>query len=360
MHWGGQEFRTLLEHNYLNGHQHESYLMCHPDSKLYTKAIDSGAKNIIAINLSRTWRLDIAWRIASFCKSEKINVINSHSTRDSTLCSLAYLLGIPLIRSRQITNPIKKIFAYKHCCSHIIAAADTIKKILVDAGVDQHKITVIGEGVDLQEFNPNIDSTYLKSEFDLQNGDKVITNIGMIRADKGQKFFLDAAIGILKLRSDVKFFLVGEATAASKTYASELADIIEQHKIGQHFIMTGYRNDVAAFIHLSDLIVVASTGTEAQSRIVPQSFATSKTVVTTNVGGLTELVLNEINGLVVPPQDSASMSSAILRLLDDNGLKHKFETAAYAMALDQLSFELMMNKTTKLYSQLTSTPCPKI
>lgn len=207
MHWGGQEFRTLLEHNYLNNHHHESWLMYHPESVLYQKATSLGVKNILGLNLTRTWRLYIALRIANFCRSKKIDLINSHSTRNSVLCLIAYVLGAPLIRSRQITNPIKKTFAYRRGCSHIIAA-DIIKKMLTNAGVEQHKITVIGEGVDLQEFNLGIDSTYLKSEFNLQDNDKVITNIGMIRADKGQKFSLVAAISILKRRSDVKFFLV--------------------------------------------------------------------------------------------------------------------------------------------------------
>jgi glycosyltransferase involved in cell wall biosynthesis len=353
MHWGGQEFRTLLEHNYLNNHQHESYLMCHPDSQLYKKAIDIGAKNIIALNLSRTWRLDIACRIAYFCKIKKINIINSHSSRDATLCIFSLLFGVPLVRSRQITNPIKKKLPYTIACSHIIAAADAIKNLLISAGVDQHKITVIGEGVDLHEFNPNNDSGYLKKEFNLQPNDKVVTNIGMIRADKGQKYFLDAAIGVLKFRSDVKFILVGEATDSSRSYATKLTETIKNSKMHNHFIVTGYRNDVAEIIHLSDFVVVASIGTEAQSRIVPQAFATSKTVISTNVGGLTELVLDEVNGLIVPPKDAESMTKGMLRLLDDEPLKLKLETSAYAMALKELSFNQMMNKTIALYSQLS-------
>lgn len=354
MHWGGQEFRTLLEHNYLNNHQHESWLICHPDSQLYQKAVSSGAKNVITMNLSRAWRLDIALRLLLISKLKKINVINSHSAKDSLLCLLAYLFGTPLVRSRQITNPIRKKFSYSHCCSHILAAADVIKSMLVSAGVDQQKITVIGEGVDLQEFHPKVDSAYLRKEFNIQPTDKVIINIGMIRADKGQKYFLDAALNILKLRTDVKFFLIGEATEASKPFERELAESISHHKIVDRFIMTGYRNDIAAFIHLSDLVVVASIGTEAQSRIVPQSFATSRTVVTTDTGGLTELVSNEINGLVVPPRDAESMSKSILRLLNDEKLRHKLESAAYTMAVEQLSFEQMMTKTITLYTRLAS------
>jgi glycosyltransferase involved in cell wall biosynthesis len=353
MHWGGQEFRTLLEHNYLNNHEHESYLMCHPDSKLYKRAIDSGAKNIIAINLSRTWRLDIAWRIAYFCRLKKINIINSHSGRDSALCLPAYLFVTPLIRSRQITSPINKNWSYQHGCSHVLAAADAIKSILISTGVDHQKITVVGEGIDLKEFHPNVASEYLKKEFDIKPDDKVIINIGMMRADKGQKYFLEAAVEIAKSRSDIKFFLIGGTTSeASSQFEHEIAELIKHHHLEKSIIMTGYRNDIAEFIHLSDFVVVASTGTEAQSRIVPQTFATHKTVVSTNVGGLTELVLNEVNGLVVPPRDSVAMSKAMLRLLDDTMLKNKLESAAYLMAKKQLSFEIMMMKTINLYTKI--------
>ena len=119
MHWGGQGFRTLLEHNYLNSHGNESWLACDPASQLHQKAVDSDAKNIISINLSKAWRLDVALRLLFICKSKKINIINSHSAKDSLLCLLPYLFGTPLIRSRQITNPIRKN-------SHIAIAAHTL------------------------------------------------------------------------------------------------------------------------------------------------------------------------------------------------------------------------------------------
>jgi glycosyltransferase involved in cell wall biosynthesis len=351
MNWGGQEYRTLLEHEYLNNHGDESWLACHPESQLYQKAIARGSKNIIEINLTKAWRFDVAFRLLILCKFKRINIINSHSSKDSLLCILSYLFGSTLIRSRQITNPIKKKFSYSHCCTHVLATANVIKTMLITAGVDNQKITVIGEGVDLQEFNPNVKSEHLKKVFNIQASDKVIINIGMIRVDKGQKYFLDAATNILKSRSDVKFLIIGEATESSKSYERELAEIIKFHKIADNVIMTGYRDDIAALIHLSDFVVVASIGTEAQSRIVPQSFATSRTVVTTDTGGLTELVLNGVNGLVIPPRDAEAMSLAMQKLLENKKLKQNLEISAYKMAIEHLSFEEMMNKTKALYSK---------
>jgi glycosyltransferase involved in cell wall biosynthesis len=350
MNWGGQEFRTVLETIYLNQHGHNAWLFCHSDSQIYRKGKLLGAQ-VIAIDLTRSWRVDIAVRILFFCLKNKVTIINSHGSKDSTLCLISFIFGIPLVRSRQITNPVKKILAYKYGCTHIMAAALAIKNGLVMAGIDKNKITVVGEGVDLEIFNPDLDSAYLRTEFAVAEKDRVVVNVGMIREDKGQIYFLEAARIILEHKNDIKFFLVGEGTG-NKDIEKQLHALIKQYGIEKNFFITGYREDTAAFTHLADLVVVASIGTEAQSRVVPQAFATRKTVVSTDIGGLTELVKDEHNGLVIPPKDAAAMAAAILRLLGDERLKQVLENNAFELAVQHLSFDIMMNKTIELYGNI--------
>jgi glycosyltransferase involved in cell wall biosynthesis len=348
MNWGGQEFRTLREHNYLNSKGHKSWIMCHPDSGFFKKAKELDCGNILAMDLSKSWKLNVAIGILRFCKRQKIDIINSHGSRDSLLCLLSFIYGIPLIRSRHITSPVKKRVSYQYGCSHVIAASYATKKILTDIGVDESKITVMGGSVDLNKFNPNNNSDYLRREFNIKKHDKIIVNIGMIRSDKGQKYYIEAAREVLKRNKDVKFFLIGEGTGSRKL-ESELHDMISTYGLSESFFITGYRDDVDAFIHLSDFIVIASVGVEAQSQIVPQTFATRRTVVCTNVGGLTELVQNGVNGLVVSPGDAEAMSSAIIRLIEDDNLKTKLQENAYLMAVNNLSFEHLMDKMINLY-----------
>ncbi len=350
MNWGGQEFRTALEVNYLNNSQHKSWLLFHPDSQLYKKGKSLGT-NVVAMDLTCLWRVDIAIKIWIFCLKNNIDIINTHGSKDSTLCLVSYFFGIPIVRSRQITNPIKKTFAYKYGCKHIMAAAHVIKNSLVKAGVNENKITVVGEGVDLDEFNPDVASAYLKSEFAIADEDEVVVNIGMIREDKGQIYFLEAARIILEQKKTIKFFTIGEGVGNRKL-EKQLQMLIKQYGLERNFFITGYREDIAAFTHLADLLVVASIGTEAQSRIVPQAFATRKTVVVTDVGGLTELVKDEQNGLVIPPENALAMADAILKILEDLTLKQKFENNAYELAKRCLSFDSMMNDTLELYESL--------
>jgi glycosyltransferase involved in cell wall biosynthesis len=350
MNWGGQEYRTLLEHNYLNRNGHKSWLVCHPNSAIFEKAKEFGSNNVLAMEISKAWNINTAIKIVRLCIKEKITIINSHSPKDSLICLLAFLYGIPLLRSRQISSPIKKSNSYQHLCSHVIAAADAIKKNLIDIGVEEEKITVIGEGVDFKEFNPNLDSVYLKREFGIQKGESVIVNIGMIRTDKGQEYYLESAKLILETHKNVKFFLIGEGTH-DKNLEKKLKELITEYGISKNFFMPGYRSDVAAFIHLADFTVISSIAVEAQSRIVPQSFATKRTVISTNTGGLTELVHHQVNGLVVPPQDVKAMVNAIKILLDNQELKDNLAENAYKLAINQLSFEQMMEKTLLLYAR---------
>ena len=347
MNWGGQEFRTALEAVYLNQHGHKSWLLCHPNSQSYKKGKELGA-NVIAMDLTCSWRVDVAIRILFFCLKNRINVINTHGSKDSTLCLFSCFLGIPLVRSRQITNPIKKILAYKYGCTHIMAAAHVIKNSLITAGINKDKITVVGEVVDMCEFNPAVDSAYLRTEFAIADGDEVAVNVGMIRDDKGQIYFLEAARIILSQKEAIKFFIIGGG-GGNKTLEKQLHALIKQYGLEKNIFITGYREDIAAFTHLADLVVVASIGTEAQSRVVPQAFATRKTVVSTDTGGLTELVKDEHNGLVIPPKNAAAMAAAILRILDDKPLKQKLENNAFELAKHYLSFDIMMTDTLKLY-----------
>lgn len=347
MNWGGQEFRTVLEILYLNNQHHKTWLLCHPNSQIYKKASALGV-NTIAMDLTQSWRINIAFKILFFCLKNNIDVINTHGSKDSALCLISYFFGIPVIRSRQITNPIRKNWLYKYGCTHIIAAAHVIKNSLVTQGVNADKITVIGEGVDTIQFNPKVDSVYLRTEFRLADTDDVVINIGMLREDKGQIYFLEAAKIVLEHKKSTKFFVIGESTS-HKAVENQLHAFIKQYKLEKNIFITGYRNDIAAFTQLADLIVVASIGTEAQSRVVPQAFATRKTVVSTDVGGLTELVKNEHTGLVVQPKNAPAMATAILRLLNDKELKQTLENNSSEVAKHHLSINIMMNTTLELY-----------
>src|SRR5437867_11960184 len=92
--WGGQEYRTCLEINWLNAHGHQAWLVCDPQSEVLAKARELGTRTT-AIPLRRrfdplTWlRL---WRLA---RRLHVDLIKAFSSKDHWLALPLYLLGIP-------------------------------------------------------------------------------------------------------------------------------------------------------------------------------------------------------------------------------------------------------------------------
>ena len=81
-----------------------------------------------------------------------------------------------------------------------------------------------------------------------------------------------------------------------------------------HFL--GKRNDVPAIISNLDVSVMSSTS-EGFSNVILESMAFGKPVVSTNVGGSPEMVVNGVTGYFVPPGDPQAMAKAIIDLLQD-------------------------------------------
>jgi glycosyltransferase involved in cell wall biosynthesis len=187
--WGGQEYRTCLEINWLNAHGHQAWLICNPDSQVHSKASELGTR---LVTMPLQSRLDplCSLRLWKFCRHNQIDLLKTYSSKDHWICLPLYFGGIPLSRARCITDTIgskSRAFVFKHGCSQIVADASVIKRQLVDEhGVDPAKIQVIGSAVDLERFRPPRDRTKFRREIGVRDEAPLIGNVGMIRPDKGQ------------------------------------------------------------------------------------------------------------------------------------------------------------------------------
>jgi len=168
--WGGQEYRTCLEINWLNAHGHQAWLICNPDSQVHSKASELETRLVTMPLRSRVDPLS-SLRLWKFCRKNRIDLLKTYSSKDHWICLPLFLSGIPLSRARCITDPIGsrgRAFVFKHGCSQIVADASVIKRQLVEQhGVDPAKIEVIGSAVDLEKFKPARDRTKFRRELGL-------------------------------------------------------------------------------------------------------------------------------------------------------------------------------------------------
>ena len=342
--WGGQEYRTCLEINWLNAHGHQAWLVCNPGSQVQLKAAELGTR-LVAMSLRRRVDPLCSWRLWKFCRRNQIDLLKTYSSKDHWLCLPLYFCGIPLTRARCITDPLRskgRAFIFKHGCSNIVADASVIKRQLVqEHGVDPAKIEVIGSAVDLQKFKPPRDRMKFRCELELGADTPVIGNIGMIRPDKGQLILVEAAHLVLAERPDARFVIVGQGTGLLKR-GINVRNAIDRAGLAEKIIMAGYRWDTPDVYAACDIVVIASLHTEASPIVLREAFASGRPVIATKVGDIPEIIEHRQNGLLIEPGDSKALAAAILEFISDQKLAAHCATNGLRYANEHFPFDRMM------------------
>jgi glycosyltransferase involved in cell wall biosynthesis len=344
--WGGQEYRTCLEINWLNAHGHQAWLVCNPGSQVHYKASELGTR-LVTMPLRR--RIDplCSWRLWRFCRQNQVDLLKAYSSKDHWICLPLYLCGIPLSRARCITDPIGskgRAFVFKHGCSQIVADASVIKRHLVaEHGVDPAKIEVIGSAVDLEKFKPPRNRAKFRREIGLGDNTPLIGNVGMIRPDKGQLVLVEAAPLVLQKRPDARFVIVGQGTGILKR-GINVRNAIDRAGLADKIIMAGYRWDTPNVYAACDMIVIVSLRTEASPIVLREAFASGRPVIATKVGDIPEILRDRENGLLIEPGDTQALANAIMEFITDPNLAAYCAANGLRYATEHFSFDTMMEK----------------
>ena len=179
----------------------------------------------------------------------------------------------------------------------------------------------------------------------------VIANIGMIRSDKGQLYYARACNQLLDAQQNLSCIQVGEATLQTKRYKAEVVQEIQQGIHAGRFHFLGYHDDIENYLAMADIVVIASIGTEAQTRLISQAYLMKKAVVATRTGGLPEMVHDQQTGLLCEAKSEDALAASIHRLLDDRQLRTELTDNAYAYALQHMTIDLMMQEMISVYEQ---------
>ncbi len=342
--WGGQEYRTCLEINWLNAHGHQAWLVCNPDSQVHSKASELATRVVTMPLRSRVDPL-CTLRLWKFCRQNKIDLLKTYSSKDHWICLPLFVCGIPLSRARCITDPIgsaSRAFVFKHGCSQIVADASVIKRQLVKQnGIDPAKIEVIGSAVDLVKFKPPRNRTKFRREIGVGDDISLIGNVGMIRPDKGQLQLVKAAPLVFEKHPGARCVIVGQGTGILKR-GINVRNAIDQAGLADKIIMAGYRWDTPNVYAACDMIVIASLHTEASPIVLREAFASGRPVIATKVGDIPEIVRHRENGLLIEPGDTQALAAAIMEFISEPELAARCALNGFSYATEHFSFDKMM------------------
>jgi len=195
---------------------------------------------------------------------------------------------------------------------------------------------VIYLGIDLQRFRG--------AKPALEGEGPIIGNVARLVPQKGHRFLLEAAPGILERHPRARFVFVGEGSARA-----ELEAQARSLGIDKHVLLVGEKTDVPAWLASFDVFALPSLF-EGFCYAVIEAQAAGVPVVATPVGGVRETVINRETGLVVPTEDPVALAAAICRLLE-----HPDEARALSLEagrrVERFSKERTVAETIALYGR---------
>jgi glycosyltransferase involved in cell wall biosynthesis len=345
--WGGQEVRILTEARWLGERGVRVAIIAQPGSRIALEASQAGL-SVTTVRMRGPWDLAAVRRLARLVRREHIAVVHTHSSVDAWIGGMgARLAGVPVVRSRHVSIPIRGRFnpVYSWLADRVITSGEAIRRLVVAGGVGPDKVLAIPAGVDLAEFAPGAPGETVRGEFG--GGVPIIGSVAMFRGSKGHDHLLEA---FRLIRTDwprARLLLVGDGLR--RHWAEGLA---AANGLGDAVHFTGFRHDVADLLRVMDCFILASTRTEGVPQSLLQAIAVGTPVVASRVGGVPEVVVTGETGLLVDPGQPAALAEAIRAVLADPASARRRADAAREIVQSRFSHTATVDRLLALYDEL--------
>lgn len=237
------------------------------------------------------------------------------------------------------------------CSTDIIAISDSLKEKIVELGLaKENKIKILGygssNGINLKDFNisDNLIDVDIKEKL---NNSFVIGYIGRIVKDKGISELIKAFQKLQKLNYNVKLLIVGDFEKADSISKEEIDIIKNDNNI---VWVNRVENPVAYFNNMD--IFVFPTYREGFGNVSIEAQLLKIPVITTNVTGARDTVINEKTGFIVEKNEVESIVEKIELLINDENYRENLGENGKARIEKFFSNDVIWNDLEKMYTDL--------
>ena len=313
----------------------KQYILCPDNADLATLCRTDHA-NLITYHKGRNKKISVTKSIIKTCKEQKIDLIHVHDSTALTcsLIAMKFLNYQPkLVLSRKRNNKIKPFFLNKYKYAHpyitkIISVSKAVEAIFDTIISDKSRLLTIYDAIDINKIVQKSNTQILHREFNLSSDTLIIGNTAALDDQKDLFTFIDTAKKILATKAnlpDIKFFIFG--TGPKK---EALEHYIIENELENNVILAGFRSNILDLLPEFDLLLMTSIE-EGLPLSIYEAFAAKVPVVSTDAGGIKEVVLNNKTGFVANQKDSDALAKMSLKVLKDPSLKNKLTENAFSL-----------------------------
>lgn len=355
-HYSGAERVQDLLVQLLNRLDFDVYLACLKPA-LFPRACQCAPDRILYFAMGGRIDLRQAIKLALLVKKEDFKIIHTHTPRAAMVgCCVSFLSKVPMVHhvhsptirdsERVVRNKINALVERISVlrASRLIAVSNELRTHLLSQGINQQKIVVIHNGVDT--------SAPLTYRARPENYWRIGT-IGLFRPRKGLESLL-AALALLYRGKKYRFYLKIIGPFQNSRYEKKIHRLIQKLGLESVCKCVGFcsRKTIHAEFHQMDLFVLPSLFGEGVPMVILEAMAAGVPIISTNVGGIPEVIRNGIDGWLVRPNNVNELTETLREVMAGGKEWNTVRENAYQRQTIHFSAEQMAANTARLYQEL--------
>lgn len=215
------------------------------------------------------------------------------------------------------------------------------------------KMTVVPLGFDLNRFHLNKDENRLKirAQYNIDESEIAIGIIGRLAPIKNHDFFMDVLEQISQLTTkNIRVFIVGDGEERSNIEAR-----IKNYNWPKQFKieLTSWVKDIAAFNPAMDIICLCSKNEGTPVSLI-EAQAANIPVISTNVGGVSDVVCDKKTGIIVTSNKKEAYTEELLKLIEDEQHRIALGKGGWDFVKDNFHYTRLVTDIKELYLNLLS------
>jgi len=272
-------------------------------------------------------------------REKEFDIIHAHGTgvttgeaamQSSKKLKIPFICEIHARRKDYISGwnkPFRNIYAeYEtrqilHSSSQIITLTYSLKNWLqVSYEVDNKKITVIPNGVDIEAFRPKLQYEKEGEEIREKLGaddQKIVMYSGYMDTLNGITDLVQCLPEMINKRQDVCFLFVGYGPEKDR-----IVSLSQKHPRNVKFLSPVPHDKMPVYYQMCDLFLIPRPSTISTETIAPlkllEAMAMEKPVLASNVGGIAEVIRHEKNGYLFEKGDMGSLKQVLVQIVDND------------------------------------------
>jgi glycosyltransferase involved in cell wall biosynthesis len=346
--WRGGQSQALLLLRGLQQSGHAAELVAASGSALAERAQRAGIT--VHTTAARDRRWGAARLLRRLLREQRFDIVHANEAHALTAAWLARAhRRAPLVAARRVTFPLSRGYlalARYRAASCIVAISHAVRKQLLATRLDPQRITVVADGV---EVPPPVSAEQRRSARERWNfaaGEQVLAFVAPLTAEKGHALLLDAFAAMRRAAPNCRLLLAGDGPLRAQ---------LEEQARGARLLpdirFAGFVDEIDSVYAACDVFLFPSLSEGAGTSLL-SAMAHALPVVALARGGVTEIVEDGSNGLLVQEASPTALAAATTCVLADGELARKLGEAARQTVEAKFSADRMVEATLAVFERL--------